>query len=205
VPFPFAAILSDLDGVLVDSADAVDRAWRRWAGRHAIDPRRLEGLTHGVPSLEVIRQVAPELDAAAESAWVEQAQVDDVGGVRALPGAPELLGPEPPAPVAVVTSCTDALAAARLRAAGLRAPAVLVTAGRVRAGKPDPEGYEAAAAALGADPAACLVVEDAPAGVAAGRAAGAVVVGVTTTYDAAELSGADAIAPTLAAALARFA
>ncbi|MDP9345006.1 MAG: HAD-IA family hydrolase [Actinomycetota bacterium] len=112
---------------------------------------------------------------------MEHHQVHHVAGVRALPGAEELLGPGGPRPLAVVTSGTLPLATARLRAAGLEVPGVLVTPERVRRGKPDPEPYLLGARDLGVDPADCVVLEDAPAGVAAGRAAGMHVVGITTT------------------------
>jgi mannitol-1-/sugar-/sorbitol-6-phosphatase len=203
-PPRYDAVLSDLDGVLVDSGAAVGRAWTAWARRRGVDPAALDGLVHGVPSVRVIATVAPGLDVAAEAAWVERAQVDDVDGVVALPGAAELLAGAAGVPLAVVTSCTDALAAARLRAAGLPTPEVLVTADRVTAGKPDPEGYLRAAAALGIDPARAIVLEDAPAGIAAGRAAGATVVGITTTHEPAELRQADHLAASVADALARY-
>ena len=114
----------------------------------------------------------------------------------ALPGARELLT-SPPAPLAIVTSCTAPLAAARLRTVGLPVPEVLVTSDQLRRGKPDPEGYLTAAEKLGSDPSTCVVVEDAPAGVAAGRAAGCVVVAVLTTHEAPELSAADAVVESL--------
>jgi sugar-phosphatase len=195
------AILSDLDGVLVDSGDSIEETWRAWAQARDIDFARLEGCFHGVPSLAVIRRVAPHLDAEAESAAVEQLEIDNPVGT-ALPGAAALLAGATGLPLAIVTSCTDALAAARLRAAALRPPPVMVTADRVARGKPDPEGYRAAAAALGVDPADCLVLEDAPAGIAAGRAAGATVVGITTTHPARELREAHRLAASVAEALA---
>jgi sugar-phosphatase len=197
---PFAAILSDLDGVLVDSGDSIERTWSRWARSHGIDPAALAGRFHGVPSVQVIRGVAPHLDAAAEAAAVEQMEIDNPAAT-ALPGAAELLDGAAGLPVAIVTSCTDALAHARLADAGLPVPRVMVTADHVRAGKPDPEGYRAAAAALGADPSACLVLEDAPAGIAAGRAAGATVIAIATTHDRDELAAAHAIAGSVAEAL----
>jgi mannitol-1-/sugar-/sorbitol-6-phosphatase len=181
-----AAILSDLDGVLIDSGDAIERAWRRWAGERGVDSARLEGLMHGRPSVEVVRLVAPGLDAAAEAVRVDDILVED-GEVHALPGARELLAGGHGLPVAVVTSCTETLARARFAALDLPVPEVLITVDRVRRGKPDPEGYRAAAAALDVEPADAVVLEDAPAGLAAARAAGARVVGITTTHRADEL------------------
>jgi sugar-phosphatase len=185
-------VLADLDGTLIDSAASVRRAWRAWAQRHRVDVRSLEATMHGRPSADVISEFVPRLDPVAESAAIDLAQARDSADVVALPGAASLLDDgERFAGVAVVTSCTVPLLTARMAAAGLRRPAVVVTPERVAAGKPDPEGYLLAAAELGADPAACVVLEDAPAGIEAGRRAGMHVVGVLTTHDAHELAGAD--------------
>jgi mannitol-1-/sugar-/sorbitol-6-phosphatase len=190
----FAGLLCDLDGVLVDSGDAVERIWRAWAGERGIDPGLVARASHGVPSRAVIARVAPELDPDAEGARVD-ARHAATGGA-ALPGAAALLS-APSLPLAVVTSCTAELARARLRAAGLPEPPALVTAEAVARGKPSPDPYLAGAAALGLDARDCLVVEDAPAGVAAGRAAGATVWAVTTTHAAGELDGAERVAADL--------
>jgi sugar-phosphatase len=192
-------ILSDLDGVLVDSHASIMRAWRWWGAAHGVASEAIESVQQGRPSGEVIAALAPHVDAAAESRAIDLRQAGDVDGVIALPGAHELLtGPDP---VAVVTSCTVPLATARLRAVGLPVPQVLVTPERLSLGKPDPEGYLLAARELGAAPADCVVFEDAPAGIQAGRAAGMHVVGITTTHDPAELD-AHELAPSIAAWLA---
>lgn len=184
------AILSDLDGVLVDSHASVMRAWRWWADGHGIEADPDGWVEHGRPSGSVIGELRPDLDEHAEAAAIDERQTHDVEGVVALPGAAELLDPAGPRPLAVVTSGVVPLATARLRAAGLRVPDVLVTPERVRRGKPDPEPYLLGARDLGVDPADCIVLEDAPAGIAAGRAAGMHVVGITTTLGATELAGA---------------
>ena len=190
------AILSDLDGVLVDSHASIMRAWRWWGAEHGVESGAIEGVQHGRPSGEIIALLAPGLDARAESRAIDLRQADDVDGVIALPGAHELfVGGDS---VAIVTSCTVPLATARLRAAGLAVPTVLVTPERLSRGKPDPEGYLLAARELGAAPSECVVLEDAPAGVEAGRAAGMHVVGITTTHDPAELD-AHELAPSIAA------
>jgi mannitol-1-/sugar-/sorbitol-6-phosphatase len=191
------AILSDLDGVLVDSHAAIMRAWRWWGARHGIADDAIDAIPQGRPSREVIAMLAPHLDAAAESEAVDGFEVLDTEGLVALPGAHELLALDEP--VAVVTSGTVPLATARLRAVGLPIPDVLVTPERLTRGKPDPEGYLLAARELAADPGECVVLEDAPAGIAAGRAAGMHVVGITTTYAAAELHQAHELAPSIAA------
>ena len=186
----FAAVLSDLDGVLVDSGESVERVWREWAVAHGLDPDDVGRASHGVPGRQVIERVAPWMDAAAESARVDELHARTGGA--ALPGAAELLASV--SPLAVVTSCSPPLAAARFEAAGLTPPQVLVTSDVTERGKPYPDPYLFAASALGAEPSACLVIEDAPAGVAAARAAGMAVWAVTTTHAASELF-ADVVAP----------
>jgi sugar-phosphatase len=195
----FAAILSDLDGVLVDSGDAVERVWREWAAGLGLDADAVARESHGVPTREVIAAVAPHLEAGAEAGRVERLHA--ATGGRALPGAAELLARAPAGALAVVTSGGAELVAARLRSAGLPEPGCLVTADCVRRGKPAPDAYLLAAQALGVAPAGCVVIEDAPAGVRAGRAAGMTVWAVTTTHAAEELEGAERTAPDLAALL----
>jgi mannitol-1-/sugar-/sorbitol-6-phosphatase len=194
------AILSDLDGVLVDSHASIMRSWRWWGARHGVEDDVIAAIEHGRPSGEVIAALVPDVDALEESRAIDLRQAGDVDDIVALAGAHELFAGRDP--VAVVTSCTDTLAKARLRAAGLPVPNVLVTPDRLSRGKPDPEGYLLAARDLGFEPASCVVFEDAPAGVQAGRAAGMHVVGITTTHDPAELD-AHELAPSIAAWLAR--
>ena len=185
-------LLCDLDGVLVASTAAIARVYRAWAGRHGLDPALVVETAQGRPSWEVVQICAPELDAAAESALIDAAHVADQDRVVAIAGAFELLSQTPPGRLAVVTSGSGALAAARFAAAGLPAPHVLVTADQIARGKPDPEGYLRAAALLGAAPGDCVVLEDAPAGVKAGFAAGMHVIAVLTSHPPASLAGADA-------------
>ena len=195
----FAAVLSDLDGVLVDSGAEVERVWREWAVSQGLDPDDVGRASHGVPGRQVIARVAPHLDAAAEAERMDRVHAQTGG--TALPGAAELLASV--APLAVVTSCTPPLAAARFAASGLTPPAVLITSDMTPRGKPHPDPYLAGAAALGVAPADCLVIEDAPAGIAAARAAGMTVWAVTTTHDASELA-ADLVAADVAALLPRL-
>lgn len=184
------AVLSDLDGVLVDSAAAIEATWRGFAARHELDAEHVLSQGHGRRTIDLIRLVAPHLDAEAEAARIELEEIDAAAGIRALPGARELVASVPPGRFAIVTSGTRPLAVARLRAAGLPVPRVLVTAEEVERGKPDPAGFLRAAELLGVEPAHSLVLEDAPAGVEAGRAAGMTVVAVLTTNSAAALHAA---------------
>jgi sugar-phosphatase len=191
------AVLFDLDGVLVESREATERVWLEWASRNGIDESSLRSAMHGVRSVEVVRALRPDLDSAAEAETIERKQAEDVRGLRAIPGAAAALGALRADRVAVVSSATRPLAAARLGAVGIAPPAVVVHADDVAHGKPDPEGYLTAARRLGVEPAAALVVEDSPPGIEAGRAAGAATVGVTSTHEAAELSAADVVIGTL--------
>jgi mannitol-1-/sugar-/sorbitol-6-phosphatase len=192
-----SAVLFDLDGVLVESREATERVWLDWAARNGIAVEELRAAMHCVRSAEVVRTLRPELDAVAESDAIERRQAEDLDGLRAIPGAAQALGALKGDRVAVVTSATRPLAEARLGAVGIEPPAVVVYAGDVARGKPDPEGYRTAAERLGVDPSEALVVEDSPPGIAAGRAAGAATVGVTSTHAAAELGAADLVIGTL--------
>ena len=184
------AVLSDLDGVLVDSAAVIEQTWRGFADRHGLDPDEVVAAGHGRRSIDLIRLVAPHLDAEIEAANVEREEIAQTTGLRPLPGARELVDAVPAERFAIVTSGSRALALARLRAARLPVPAVLVTAEEVDDGKPHPAGYLRAAELLGVDPAHSVVLEDAPAGVEAGRAAGMTVIAVLTTNDASALTKA---------------
>jgi mannitol-1-/sugar-/sorbitol-6-phosphatase len=191
------AVLFDLDGVLVESREATERVWMAWARANGIGEEELRSAMHGVRSVEVVRALRPGLDAGAEARGIEDAQARDVDGLGAIRGAVDALLALKEDTIAVVTSATPGLAAARLGAVGIEPPSVMVTADDVSRGKPDPEGYLTAARRLGVDPVEALVVEDAPPGIEAGRAAGAAVVAVTSTHARAELGGADVIVETL--------
>jgi sugar-phosphatase len=192
----FRGVLFDLDGVLVDSTPAVARVWAGWAREHGFDPDEVVKKAHGRPSITTIRELLPHADHVAEDREVERREIADVEGVIPLPGAMELLQALPLERWAIVTSCTRALARVRIAAGGLPRPKHLVTSTDVKHGKPDPEPYLKGAQILGVPAAGCLVVEDAPAGVRAGKAAGARVLALRTTASEAELqqAGADWIA-----------
>ena len=189
-------MLFDLDGVLVDSTPAVARVWAGWAREHGFDPDEVVKKAHGRPSITTIRELLPHADHEAENREVERREITDVEGVVPLPGALELLRALPLERWAIVTSCTRQLAGVRIAAAGLPQPKHLVTATDVHRGKPDPEPYLKGAQFLGVPAVNCLVIEDAPAGIRAGKAAGARVVALRTTASDPELlqAGADWIA-----------
>jgi len=177
----------------VDSTRAVDREWREWARRKGIDGDAVMAIAHGVRTIEVIRRVAPHLDADAEAWEIENEEASDQHGVSVMPGAVALVRSLPEGRWGVVTSGTQLLASARLRFCGLPVPNVLVTADDVEHGKPHPEPYLKGAEKLGFKPADYLVIEDAPAGIRAARAAGMKVIGLASTYPASKLAEADAV------------
>jgi sugar-phosphatase len=191
------AILVDLDGTLVDSTAPVRRAWGAFADRHGLDAGAVHRFAQGRPSRESIALLAPAADVDAQTAIVEDAEVRDTVGIVALPGAAALLSTD--RPLAIVTSCSTALAHARLRAARLAIPRVLISSDGLERGKPDPACFLVAARRLDTEPTRCVVIEDAPAGIHAGRAAGATVIAVRTTHTDDELGDADAIVDDVAA------
>jgi sugar-phosphatase len=195
--FTAKAILFDMDGVLIDSAPAVERVWRKWALAHHLDPETVVEQAHGRRSIETIRAVAPYMDAERENVKVEQMEIEDKEGVTALPGAAELLRSLPPERFAIVTSATRPLAVARLGYAGLPFPKHMITADDVVHGKPSPEPYLKGAALLSTAPSDCLVFEDTPAGIASAHAASMRVIALGSTYPAHDLQGADAIVASL--------
>ncbi len=176
-----------MDGVLIDSTPAVARVWHRWAIEHDFDPDDVVHRAHGRPSITTIRELLPNSDIAAEDRKVERAEIEDLDGVVPLPGVQELLNSLPSERWTIVTSCTRPLALVRLQAAGLPVPKKLITSNDIQNGKPHPEPYLKAAALLGYAGGECIVVEDAPAGIRAGKGAGARVIAFPTTMDRGEL------------------
>src|SRR5579864_2341601 len=187
-----AALLFDLDGVLVNSTPAVERVWRRWAIEHAFNPEEVVARAHGRPSLTTVREFLPNADHEAENREVERREIADLEGVVPLPGALELLASLPEDRWTIVTSCTRPLAEVRIRAAGLPLPKKLITSNDITHGKPHPEPYRKGASVLGFPPEECIVLEDAPAGLRAGKAAGARVIAFTTTVSESTLQDAGA-------------
>jgi sugar-phosphatase len=192
IPIRCRGLLFDLDGVLVDSTPAVARVWAGWARENGFDPDEVVKKAHGRPSITTIRELLPYADHAAEDREVERREIADIEGVIPLPGAMELLQALPPDRWAIVTSCTRALAPVRIAAAGLPKPKHLVTSTDVKRGKPDPDPYLKGAQILGVPASECIVIEDAPAGIRAGKAAGARVLALRTTATDAELQQAGA-------------
>ena len=190
-----SAFLFDLDGVLVDSRAVVERVCRLWAARLGVDSDALLRVAHGRRTRDTARIVAPHLDPEVEAAWIDKAELLDTEGLVEVPGVRRFLTSLPAGAWAVVTSCAPDLARLRLSSVGLPIPEVVVTSDDVANGKPAPDGYRLGAQRLGIDPAACVVFEDAPPGIAAGLAAGARVVALRTTHPNADFAGATAVIP----------
>jgi len=176
-----AALLFDMDGVLINSTPAVARVWSRWAMEHGFNPEEVVARAHGRPSLTTVREYLPDADHEKENREVERREIEDLEGVVPLPGALELLASLPEERWTIVTSSTRALAEVRINAAGLPLPKRLITSSDITRGKPDPEPYLKAAAALEFPAPECVVLEDVPAGIRSGKSAGAKVIAFKTT------------------------
>jgi sugar-phosphatase len=193
------ALLFDLDGVLVDSRSCIELVWHAWATERGLDPAPFLRVAHGRRISETIRLVRPDLDAAAEAAVLDAMEEVETRGLHPVPGAAALVARLSDTQWAVVTSGSRVVATLRVRTAGLPIARVFVTADDVRRGKPDPEGYRLAAGRLGVEAPDCLVIEDSPTGIAAGKAAGMRVIAVPTTHPVDVLVGADVQLDSLAA------
>jgi mannitol-1-/sugar-/sorbitol-6-phosphatase len=178
-----AALLFDLDGVLINSTPAVARVWRRWAVAHGFDPEEVVSRAHGRPSLTTVREYLPDSDHEAENREVERCEIEDLDGVVPLPGALDLLASLPARRWTIVTSCTRPLAEVRIRAAGLPLPKEMITSSDITQGKPHPEPYLKGASLLGLSAEDCGVCEDVPAGIRSGKSAGAKVIAFRTTAE----------------------
>lgn len=183
--FTVDALLFDLDGTLIDSTPATERAWRTWGQRMGLE--NFSYGAHGIPAQALVEQVVEPARWAEAFELIKELETSDTAGVVCKDGAKALLEGLPPGSWTIVTSCTQGLARARLGAAGLAQPPHMVTADQVSRGKPHPEPFLLGASRLGVDIGRCLVLEDAPAGLAAGRAAGAVTLAVAGTSEASEL------------------
>ncbi|MEO1148937.1 MAG: HAD-IA family hydrolase [Cyanobacteria bacterium J06638_22] len=191
--FTCKAIVFDLDGVLVDSDPIAVRHWQRWAEHHGLPVEPILAAHHGRPTVETVRQFAPHLDAVAEAKMKEIAEADDTDGLVAHEGAARLLSTLPPERWTIATSGTRRTATFRLQHVGLPIPDDIVTADDVKRGKPAPDPYLLAISRLDLAVEDCVVIEDAPSGIMAAKAAGARVIGVASTNQPAVLADADAI------------
>ena len=185
---PYAALLFDMDGTILTSSAAAERAYAAWARRAGVSEDAVLGYFHGRRAIDTIRHFAPpSMDVDAEARWLEAYELEDLQGITAKPGAIRLLNALPADRWAVVTSSSQELARKRIAAAGLPFPDYLVSSDDITRGKPDPEGFLRGASVLGAEPNHCLVFEDTQAGAHAGFSAGADVVLVAGTHESGDL------------------
>lgn len=186
------ALLFDMDGTLTNSTAVVERVWGRWAASQGVDFKDFVHRIHGCRAVDIMAMMAPPgADLAAELQKVDAQELIETDGIVPVAGAPELIAALPRASWALVTSASPELARTRMGAAGLPMPQTLVTANDVRQGKPDPACYRLALERLGLAAGQAVVVEDAPAGIAAGRAAGCRTIALATTSPASALSAED--------------
>jgi mannitol-1-/sugar-/sorbitol-6-phosphatase len=184
-------ILFDMDGVLVSSIGAAERNWRLWAKRYGVPDAEEYVVPHGRRAIDIVKMLRPDIDPEEGLRVIEDMEVADVADLRVLPGVKALLASLPQERWAIVTSAQRRLLLARLTAVGLPVPKRVITGEMVERGKPDPEPYRRGAELLGFRPEECVVVEDAPSGVGAGKAAGCRVLAVLGTHSAEGLRGAD--------------
>ena len=192
------AVLFDMDGVLISSTGSDERSWRRWARLHGVEDTFSIASTHGRRAIDTVVDLRPDLDAATEVQRLEDFDAEDSAGIISLAGVEALLPQLDPARWGIVTSASERLMRNRLRIARLEVPQMIVTADMVARGKPDPEPYLLGAERLGFAPGECLVIEDAPSGISAGKDAGCKVLAVTTSHAASYLAHADWIIDSLA-------
>jgi mannitol-1-/sugar-/sorbitol-6-phosphatase len=181
------AVLFDMDGTLVDSKAVVEESWRSWAARHGFSLETVLAFSHGRPAMSTMEHFLPGQDHTRDLEEHARFERTELGGVVAVPGAAPLLRALEGHPWAIVTSAWRKLAEARLAAAGLPLPSVIIPVDEIQKGKPDPEGFLRAAEQLAVEPRHCLVFEDTRPGIDAGLRAGMHVVGLLTTLPAAQL------------------
>ena len=191
-------ILFDMDGILISSLGSVERSWTKWANMRGLDPAYVLTMIHGRRAIESAAELRPDLDPAEELKLIEDIELADGEGITVLPGVKELIAALPKDRWTVVTSATGRLARMRLAGAGFVVPEGLVTAETVNEGKPNPAPYLAGAAVLGLAPEECVVFEDSASGVAAGCAAGCIVVATTFSHEAEHLECANYLVHDLA-------
>lgn len=191
-------ILFDMDGILISSLGSVERSWTKWANLRGLDAAYVLSLIHGRRAIESVAEFRPDLDPAEELKLVEDIELADGEGITVLPGVKELIAALPKDRWTVVTSATERLARMRLAGAGFVVPERLVTAETVNEGKPNPAPYLTGAASLGFPPEECVVFEDSASGVAAGCAAGCIVVATTFSHEAEHLECANYLVRDLA-------
>ena len=182
-----AGLLFDNDGVIVSSIASVNRCWRKWAEHYGVPVAADFEIEHGTRAVDVMQKLVPGIDVVEGLKVIEDMELEDVADLEVLPGVKTLLESLPMERWAIVSSATYRLLIGRLKVAGLPVPERIVSGDRVVHGKPHPEPYLRGAELIHAAPSDCIVIEDAPSGARAGKAAGCRVLGVLGTHSAEEL------------------
>jgi len=182
-----AGLLFDNDGVIVSSIASVNRCWRKWAAHYGVLVSDDFEIEHGTRAVDVMQKLVPGIDVVEGLKVIEDMELEDVADLEVLPGVKALLESLPMDRWAIVSSATYRLLIGRLKVAGSPVPERIVSGDRVVHGKPHPEPYLRGAELIHAAPADCIVIEDAPSGARAGKAAGCRVLGVLGTHSAEEL------------------
>ncbi len=191
------AVLFDMDGVLISSIAADERSWLRWAKLHGMQDTFSIHSTHGRRTVDTIYALRPDLDLTVELNRMEEFDAEDTLGLTVYPGAQSLLAELLPTQWSIVTSASERVMRHRLGILGVSLPLHIVTADHVSSGKPNPEPYQLGAAQLGVKPSDCLVIEDSPSGIRAGKSAGSPVLAVASSHTSQELHEADWIISSL--------
>ena len=200
--FPLTkGVLFDLDGTLIDSTPAITRSWSAVLTEIGIPLDVLPSL-HGSPSRQSLRRLLPDAPDDEIDHWarkIENLEVVDTDGIVLLPGARELFAYLDAQSIEwfIVTSCTRELGTSRANSVGLTLPPKSVFFDDVVKGKPHPDPYLLGLERLGLPASEALVLEDAPAGVRSGKAAGINVIAMVTTHAREELLEADHVADSL--------
>ena len=168
----FEAFLFDLDGTLVDSNGIVDRVMEAWCQQNGVSYSEIKDSNHGSRSVDTVAAVAPHLDAVQAAADIEAGERAELVDLREIEGARSFLSQVPQGRWGIATSSYLLTAKAKLRAASIPIPRVLVAADGVLEGKPHPEAYLKASMELGYRPEDCLVFEDSETGVRSALNAG---------------------------------
>jgi sugar-phosphatase len=183
-------LLFDNDGVIVSSIGSVNRCWRKWAQHYGVPVAEDFQIEHGTRAVEVMQKLVPGINVVEGLKLIEDMELEDVADLTVLPGVKALLESLPMDRWAIVSSATYRLLVGRLKVAELPIPERIISGDHVVNGKPHPEPYIKGAELINADPKDCIVIEDAPSGVRAGKAAGCRVLGVLGTHSADELRAA---------------
>ncbi|QXD30983.1 HAD-IA family hydrolase [Candidatus Pelagisphaera phototrophica] len=168
----FEAFLFDLDGTLVDSNGIVERVMKAWCQQNGVSYSEIKDRSHGSRSVDTVAAVAPHLDAVQAAADIEAEERGELADLREIEGARSFLSQVPQGRWGIATSSYLLTAKAKLRAASIPIPSVLVAADGVLEGKPHPEAYLKASMELGYRPEDCLVFEDSETGVRSALNAG---------------------------------